>query len=79
MRRRLLLAGILAAALAAGGGALAGRDATSYRFEVLAQADPSGAGYSGDVVLHRRHAYLSSHRGEKSCPAEGSNRPFTHR
>jgi hypothetical protein len=70
MTRRLLLAASLLTLVAAGG-ALATQDATSYRFEVLAQAKPAGGGYSGDVVLHRRHAYLSSHRGENSCPATG--------
>jgi hypothetical protein len=66
--RRLLAAGLGALALA--GAALATRDETAARFEVLGHAAAPG-GYSGDVVLHRGHAYLSSHRGASACPAQG--------
>ncbi|MCP9484869.1 MAG: hypothetical protein MSC30_03325 [Gaiellaceae bacterium MAG52_C11] len=56
--------------LAVSGAALAAGDQTDARFEVLARA-PAPGGYSGDVVLHRGHAYLSSHRGAGACPAQG--------
>jgi hypothetical protein len=73
MRRRLLAAAVVLAALIAAGSALATQhgSSVSVRFEVLAHATPTGGGYSGDVVLHRRHAYLSSHKGKTSCPATG--------
>lgn len=57
-------------ALALAGAALATRDERTARFEVLGHAAAPG-GYSGDVVLHRGYAYLSSHRGASSCPAQG--------
>lgn len=66
--RRLLAAGLVALSLA--GAALATRDESAMRFEVLGHAAAPG-GYSGDVVAHRGHAYLSSHRGASSCPAQG--------
>src|SRR6188508_3062014 len=73
MRRRLLAAAAVLAALIAAGAALATQHGSgvSVRFEVLAHATPTGGGYSGDVVLHRRHVYLSSHKGKTSCPATG--------
>ena len=67
--RRLLAAVLVSAAVAGAGAALAARD-QSARFEVLAHVRAPG-GYSGDVVLHRGHAYLSSHRGSAACPAQG--------
>jgi hypothetical protein len=71
MRGRFLVAVTALAALTAAGGALALRDDSSYHFEVLAQANPGGRGYSADVILYRRHAYLSSYRGKESCAAAG--------
>lgn len=68
MGRRLLAAGLVALVLV--GAAIAGQGERSARFEVLGHAAAPG-GYSGDVVLHRGHAYLSSHRGAGSCPAQG--------
>ena len=68
--RRLLAPLAVLAALAAAGTAPATQDRDSVRFEVLGQARPAG-GYSADVVLHRRHAYLSSHKGGRTCPADG--------
>jgi hypothetical protein len=68
--RRLLAVLVAVAGLAAAGAALAKQDGREARFEVLGQIRPSGS-YSGDVVLHRRHAYLSSHKGGASCPADG--------
>jgi hypothetical protein len=66
---RLLAAALISATVAGVGGAVAARDQTA-RFEVLAHV-PAPGGYSGDVVLHRGHAYLSSHRGSAACPAHG--------
>ena len=68
--RRLLAVFAALAGLAAAGAALATQDGRGTRFEVLGQIRPPAA-YSGDVVLHRRHAYLSSHRGGASCPVDG--------
>jgi hypothetical protein len=75
MRARLLAAtaglALLAGAAAADarrGGAVA---ATAPRLELLAHSDPGTRGYDADVVLHRRHAYLSSHKGRAACGAEG--------
>jgi len=65
---RLLVAVIVALAVA--GVALAARSQPETRFEVLAHA-PAPGGYSGDVVLHRGHAYLSSHRGTGACATQG--------
>nr|MBA2332778.1 hypothetical protein [Actinomycetota bacterium] len=65
--RRLLAAVIVTLAIAGAG--TAGSE-PKPRFEVLAHAKAPG-GYSGDVVLHRGHAYLSSHRGDGACPAQG--------
>jgi hypothetical protein len=45
------------------------KSARVLRVQVLGQLNP-GRGYSGDVVAHRGHAYLSSYRGE-SCPSLG--------
>ncbi|MGI9111655.1 MAG: hypothetical protein ACR2GT_05605, partial [Gaiellaceae bacterium] len=61
---------IFALALAVAGVAMAARSQPETRFEVLAHA-PAPGGYSGDVVLHRGHAYLSSHRGTGACTAQG--------
>lgn len=68
--RRLVAVVIAFAALAAAGAALATEDASTARFEVLAHAKPDG-GYSADVVLHRKHAYLSSQKGEDGCTGNG--------
>ena len=68
MGRRLLAVGLAALALA--GAALATRDDRGTRFEVLGHAAAPG-GYTGDVVIHRAHAYLSSYKGANSCPAQG--------
>jgi hypothetical protein len=71
MRRGL--AGLLVIAALVGIAAAQGMpnaDTASPRFELLAHADP-GDVYAGDVVGHRDHAYLSSHRGRESCPAQG--------
>jgi len=65
---RLLVAVIVALTVA--GVALAARSQPETRFEVLAHA-PAPGGYSGDVVLHRGHAYLSSHRGTGACATQG--------
>jgi hypothetical protein len=66
--RRLLAVGLGALALA--GAALATRNEPTARFEVLGHAAAPG-GYSGDVVLHRGHAFLSSHKGSRACGAQG--------
>jgi len=66
---RLLAAVLVSATVAGVGGAVAARDQIA-RFGVLAHV-PAPGGYSGDVVLHRGHAYLSSHRGSAACPAQG--------
>ena len=71
-----VLVALAAAALVAGAAAADARDerkatAQAPRFEVLAHVDPGTRAYDGDVVLHRRHAYLSSHKGRAACPAEG--------
>ena len=68
MAHRLLVAVIVALTVA--GVALAARSQPETRFEVLAHA-PAPGGYSGDVVLHRGHAYLSSHRGTGACATQG--------
>lgn len=68
MGRRLLAVGLIGLSLA--GAALATRDERGARFEVLGHAATPG-GYSGDVDLHRGHAYLSSHKGASSCRAQG--------
>ena len=68
--RRLLAAVAALAALVAAGAALATHDQRGARFEVLGHVQPA-TGYSADVVLHRRHAFLSSHKGGASCPAAG--------
>jgi hypothetical protein len=68
--RRLLAVLAALVALAATGAALAKQDERSARFEVLGHVKPT-VGYSADVVLHRRHAYLSSHKGARSCAAHG--------
>lgn len=60
----------LAAAACAGVAAARDGEATAARFEVLAHVDP-GVAYSADVWGHRGHAYLSSRKGERSCPASG--------
>jgi len=64
----------LAAAIVVGAGAALGaallKDDKPAGFEVLAHVDPGG-GYAGDVVLHERVAYISSHRGEEECFAAG--------
>ena len=60
----------LAAALVVGAGAALLKDGKPAGFEVLAHVNPGG-GYAGDIVLHDRIAYLSSHRGEKACFAAG--------
>ena len=74
MARRLLAAVLVSAAFAGAGAALAARDQSARSevtgFEVVAHVRAPG-GYSGDVVLHRGHAYLSSHRGSAACPAQG--------
>lgn len=67
MARRLLVLLVLTAGVAAS--ALAAR-APLPRFEVLGHADPRIA-YAADVYGHRGYAYLSSHRGRRSCPADG--------
>jgi hypothetical protein len=64
------LAAIALAALAVTGSALGTRHERTARFEVLGHATAPG-GYSGDVELERGYAYLSSHRGAESCPAQG--------
>ena len=69
MRARTIAVG-LAAALAVGVGATVLTHGSPAGFEVLAHVDPGG-GYSGDVVLHHRFAYLSSHRGDETCFAAG--------
>ena len=72
MRRRLLAAAAVLAASIATGAALATHHGSSVRFEVLGHATPTGGGYSGDVVLHRRHAYLSSHKGKTAARRRAS-------
>jgi hypothetical protein len=47
-----------------------GAPARSASFEVLGHVDP-GVGYAADVFGHDNHAYLSSSRGRRGCPAEG--------
>ena len=44
--------------------------APAPRFEVLAHVRPAGF-YTADVFAHRGHAYLSSERGARACPASG--------
>ncbi|MGH3129901.1 MAG: LVIVD repeat-containing protein, partial [Gaiellaceae bacterium] len=58
------------AALVAGVAIARGAHDGTPRFEVLAHVDP-GDVYAGDVYAHRDHAYLSSHRARRSCPAQG--------
>ena len=75
MRARLLVA-IVGPALVAGAAAADAREAREMsaaapRLELLGHADPGTRGYDADVVLHRRHAYLSSHKGRAACGAEG--------
>ena len=70
---RSLVAGALLTLLVGASWAGAERTASAQggaRFEVLAHT-PAPGGYSGDVVLHRGHAYLSSHRGASACAAQG--------
>jgi hypothetical protein len=72
MRGRVAVS-VAAAALVAGIATAHGMSregAASPRFEVLAHADP-GDVYAGDVYGHRDYAYLSSHRGRSTCPAQG--------
>ena len=71
MRGRLVAAALVLP-LALGVGAALARQGTSTgaSFEVLGHVRPAGL-YAGDVVLHRGHAYLSSHKGRTACPAEG--------
>lgn len=61
---------LVVAAACAGVAAARDTDAEATSFEVLAHVDP-GVEYSADVWGHRGHAYLSSHKGEQSCPASG--------
>lgn len=68
--RRLFAVLVAVGGLAAAGAALATQDERTARFEVLGHVRPAG-GYSADVVLHSRHAYLSSHKGAEACPADG--------
>ena len=70
------LAAIAGLALLGGAAAADARErrtvaAAAPRLELLAHADPGTRGYDADVVLHRRHAYLSSHKGRIACGAEG--------
>lgn len=75
MRARLLAAmtGLALLAGAAAADARHSRSATAAapRLELLAHVDPGTRGYDGDVVLHLRHAFLSSHKGRTACAAEG--------
>jgi hypothetical protein len=65
------LAAALALGLAAASLASAQSNGSSAAgFEVVGHVDPAD-GYSGDVWGHRGHAYLSSHRGRRDCPAQG--------
>ena len=69
MARRLILAVGLALLTATVAHAAAGK-VKPARFTVLGHANPPG-GYSGDVFGERHYAYLSSHRGQSDCPAQG--------
>ena len=60
---------MLAAVTATVAHAAAGKVKPAH-FSVLGHANPAG-GYSGDVVGERHFAYLSSHRGQSDCPAQG--------
>jgi hypothetical protein len=44
--------------------------ATAARWEVVGHVRPAGH-YGGDVEAHGGHAYVSSHRGRRSCSADG--------
>ena len=75
MRARLLAA-MVGLALLGGAAAADAREARTVvaaapRLELLAHADPGTHGYDADVVLHRGHAYLSSHKGRSACGADG--------
>jgi hypothetical protein len=67
---RVAFVALLVAAACAGVAAARDGGTEARRFEVLAHVDP-GVEYSADVWGHRGHAYLSSHKGEQSCPASG--------
>jgi hypothetical protein len=66
------LAAILALAALAAATAVAARPgrSTAPRFEVLGHVNPGG-GYAADVWAHGNHAYLSSYRSRRTCPARG--------
>jgi hypothetical protein len=67
----LLLAALLAPLVVGVGVALAVQTRPApARWEVVGHVRPTGQ-YAGDVEGFSGHAYLSSHRGAKSCLAEG--------